>query len=324
MQRTHRWVFALGLVAGCFSDSTSGSGGTGDAGCPDGSSECPCYSNGTCDAGLMCQSELQLCFSATCILGAQDCPCDAGACETGLVCDAQVCQLPGGTSETAGMDDTADNRPDTGGEGTVGGDADTTEDDGAQTTVGDAEDTSATDTGSGCGNAEDNRLLLFASGSLRPSLAFPAPDVRAVVDDLCQVRPPAACSGEAHAVFSTDVDHPVTAMAADLCLPFDRPLVDENDEVYAESFNAALATGLAASLLPLFTSAESNLYWTSSTENGDYADDNCNDWGVGGAVTSEFVGAVGSAADMQTWLSSGTTACASPRPLLCVCASTAF
>lgn len=317
MQRAHRWLFALGLVAGCFSDSSSGGGGTGDLACPDGSSGCPCYGNGTCDVELTCQAELQLCFSESCVAGAQDCPCDDGECAAGLVCDAQVCQLPGGTSDTAGTGNSS-NSPDTGSETTAGDDADTTVGDAADTTALDSSET-ATETAGECDPDAASALLLFASGQLQPSAAFPSANVRTTVDALCQAEQPAGCLGDAHAVFSTSSVDTVAVMDTNYCLPFDKPLVSTNGDVFADSFQGALGGGLSTALTPLFTTAGADVFWSSANGAGDYDGQNCNDWGVGGAVTGKSSAGVGSATDTGTWLFAGVSGCESPLPLLCVC-----
>lgn len=55
--------------------------------CTAGQIGCACYPNGTCSAGGACQDGV----CTGCTPGAQKCPCDAGACDSGLVCTSGLC-----------------------------------------------------------------------------------------------------------------------------------------------------------------------------------------------------------------------------------------
>lgn len=103
------------MLTGCFNDlppagtpttATAGSGTRGGTAnvCTPGSVTCPCYGNGTCDAGLSCQTDLQLCIPIACSAGTNNCVCDGGACAASLSCVGGLCQADPGTT----TDDSAD------------------------------------------------------------------------------------------------------------------------------------------------------------------------------------------------------------------------
>lgn len=98
------------MVAGCFTDVPSTSttadtsttaasattaadlGGSAGTSCTPGSVTCPCYGNGTCDAGLSCQVDLQLCIPTACSPGENRCVCDGGGCAAPLLCVDGLCR----------------------------------------------------------------------------------------------------------------------------------------------------------------------------------------------------------------------------------------
>lgn len=57
--------------------------------CDRGDLDCVCRNNGTCKAGNQCDAASNLCVA--CEPGVEGCPCDAGACGDGLVCQSEVC-----------------------------------------------------------------------------------------------------------------------------------------------------------------------------------------------------------------------------------------
>ncbi len=69
--------------------------------CPEGSSGCPCYGNGTCDSALECVDGA--CLDPGCVEGTEDCPCYAnGTCNAELECtELQVCK-PDASTGTGG------------------------------------------------------------------------------------------------------------------------------------------------------------------------------------------------------------------------------
>ena len=116
-------TFALSMtVAACFSDGplvsdeSGGSTTTGEPVCNAGAVTCPCYGNGTCDAGLTCQPDVVLCIPEDCTPGTLNCTCDQGGCvAAGTECIDGLCQEPpasddGGstTAPTSGSETVAD------------------------------------------------------------------------------------------------------------------------------------------------------------------------------------------------------------------------
>lgn len=55
--------------------------------CPLGAEMCACNADDSCNDGLVCTDGS--CVADTCVPGAADCPCDEGACGSGLYCDAE-------------------------------------------------------------------------------------------------------------------------------------------------------------------------------------------------------------------------------------------
>ena len=91
------FVASLLVFAGCQNCGTSGT----DAGaCAQGSTGCPCYGNGTCDANLSCSAS-NVCDS--CPTRSEGCACATGACNSGLVCMANKCVTSGARLKSALM-----------------------------------------------------------------------------------------------------------------------------------------------------------------------------------------------------------------------------
>lgn len=59
------------------------------ADCDRGDEACVCRANGTCEAGLVCDEETDLCVQ--CTDGVEGCPCDGETCNDGLICADDVC-----------------------------------------------------------------------------------------------------------------------------------------------------------------------------------------------------------------------------------------
>ena len=67
--------------------------GNGDNGTQEGCDGCPCYPNGTCDSGLVCNVS-NICEEDTTQQGCKGCPCYPNeTCDAGLVCNASnICE----------------------------------------------------------------------------------------------------------------------------------------------------------------------------------------------------------------------------------------
>jgi len=59
--------------------------------CEPGDLECACFANGTCGAGQLCGDD-NICVA--CEAGVENCPCDGGSCQAGLVCSASDVCVP--------------------------------------------------------------------------------------------------------------------------------------------------------------------------------------------------------------------------------------
>lgn len=103
-------AFALGAcfdpdsAKGSGTDSVGGTSTSSDPTCVDGSSGCPCYGNGTCDAGLECNPTVALCIPEDCNPGSESCTCNDGVCLAGLSCEAGVCVVPAPTTDPVTTD----------------------------------------------------------------------------------------------------------------------------------------------------------------------------------------------------------------------------
>ena len=164
------------LTTGCFTDMPTGSspsmiGHTDGDVCPQGMSGCACYGNGTCDDGLGCAEQENVCVPLGCEPGTLACLCDEGDCNGALVCVGSVCRQPtedttASASSTQGPTATA----------TSGSDSDTTGDDSSSGTTEDDDDSDTED----------------ASGDTTgPDLACDEVDCAECVE--CVVMPGAAC-----------------------------------------------------------------------------------------------------------------------------------
>lgn len=103
MHARHLLTAALLIVAACFSDPPIASDESSDDAdaCAPGSDACACYSNGTCDAGLVCEREV--CSPTDCDPGRAGCPCLLGGCDPGLACIDERCEAP--SVDTGATDD---------------------------------------------------------------------------------------------------------------------------------------------------------------------------------------------------------------------------
>jgi hypothetical protein len=76
-------------------------GQTEGDGCREGSLECECYGNDTCDPGLSCAEGADVCVPDGCVPGSRSCVCgDDFECDAGLACEGSVCVLPGDTTSS--------------------------------------------------------------------------------------------------------------------------------------------------------------------------------------------------------------------------------
>ncbi len=178
----HRWT--LGLLAvfslGCFSDIEQP-----PTTCPDGSSGCACYGNGTCDASLLCNPDNN-CVSEDCLDGQVECPCYGnGTCDAGLMCTHSICQpLEVGTGSDSATSTTS--RPTS---GTVGSGPTTDE---PSTT---AEATSSpTASSSGPGEEATSDDTASSSGT-PPPMCECAAGQACFPGDVCDDNPYVPCNG---------------------------------------------------------------------------------------------------------------------------------
>lgn len=84
------------IVAGCYADPTvvvDDSQETTGLPCAEGSAACPCFPNQTCSGDLVCTPD-GFCVAPSCTPGTDQCPCDDGACESGLECRDSLCRQP--------------------------------------------------------------------------------------------------------------------------------------------------------------------------------------------------------------------------------------
>jgi hypothetical protein len=140
-------------TVGCFAEpppvleppaTTSGGECEGEQGCA-------CYGNGTCDAGLECNPDVQLCIPELCMPGELACVCDDASCDDSLACDSGLCVTPGGSSDGDDDPDTGTS-PDSGDadsdetSGSTGGHDDATE---SETTPSESSETSPDDSSGG-------------------------------------------------------------------------------------------------------------------------------------------------------------------------------
>ncbi len=157
--------FALAVPGGgCFADPKTivGGGETSGGQCAQGSLDCACYGNGTCDFGLRCAVEAGVCIPDDCAPGHRGCECADGACLSPLVCDAGICT---DASSSAGESSTTDMV--TSGETTVSTSSDTatvttspitdtgTTSEDSTTAVDDTSTSDESDSAGGCAGLQD-------------------------------------------------------------------------------------------------------------------------------------------------------------------------
>ena len=147
----------LASVGGCFVEShlPTDEATPNQPQCVSGAVGCACLEGSACDPTLICLAEASVCVPEDCEPGAPHCPCDAGSCVTGWVCDGQVC-LPAVPSDDDGGDDSPEGDDDVGDSDTGSTDdtAETgTEDDSGDTGDGGSDDSGEVDDG---GSSEDD------------------------------------------------------------------------------------------------------------------------------------------------------------------------
>ena len=98
-----RLLSAVLVVAACFADPPVGDdeSESGDV-CMNGSEACACYSNGTCDPGLLCADDA--CVPTDCDPGRAGCPCLLERCDPGLACVDDRCEAPSPGDTTVASD----------------------------------------------------------------------------------------------------------------------------------------------------------------------------------------------------------------------------
>lgn len=90
--RAAAWWLGTLLVAGCFQEAGSTSG------CEQGTPGCPC-SAGACDPGLVCEPTVALCIPENCDPGTALCTCFEGECFGALQCAPDgLCRDTGGST----------------------------------------------------------------------------------------------------------------------------------------------------------------------------------------------------------------------------------
>ena len=93
-----RPLCALALCTCLILSLVACGGGGGGTSCPEGTTNCACRADGTCDAGLACAEGFCV-TESTCPAGAEGCACYAnGTCDSKdgvvMVCQQQVCTVP--------------------------------------------------------------------------------------------------------------------------------------------------------------------------------------------------------------------------------------
>jgi hypothetical protein len=90
------------LLGGCFAELGLDGTGEPEPMCELGQAACGCYGNGSCDPGLRCVAEIQMCVPADCQAGSPQCTCTPeGTCFDGFSCAGGVCVDPWPQSDTA-------------------------------------------------------------------------------------------------------------------------------------------------------------------------------------------------------------------------------
>jgi len=112
--KTNRALVAAGLVLATMLAAGCKSGGGGNTPvCTPGADACACKADKTCDTGLTCNANV--CQGAACTPGADGCACKAdGSCDTGLACQDKVCKEPACVAGTLDCPCKADNTCDAG------------------------------------------------------------------------------------------------------------------------------------------------------------------------------------------------------------------
>ena len=288
-------------MLGCFADEPAGTGGgtssvtaaaTTAEVCVDGELGCACYGNGTCNGGLECAPEAEVCILEDCDDGTLGCTCADGACLTGLACINQVCAEPppAGTSTTSPSVDSS---------------------------TGDAPTSGGSDTSTVA------PVYLFATiATFIPGDAtFTAGDLRDALDTACaleyEARVPSCMNTTA--VFSVDETDTVAKLGMTQQLPMDNPLRGPDDTPIAASLQTALDEQMI--MVPLQNAAVlppegiSVTFWTGASTDGGVDADTCGGWAdplqpLGSAGVADIAGA--------GWLGQDRD-CNSDRRLLCAC-----
>jgi hypothetical protein len=97
-------LFAIAVVAACFSESSLSEGGSGSGGddCAVGSEGCACTVGDSCDGDLECLQPASVCVQPGCTPGAGLCSCDEGTCESTYVCTQNFCAPMDGSEGSSG------------------------------------------------------------------------------------------------------------------------------------------------------------------------------------------------------------------------------
>lgn len=128
------------VFAACFTDPPAAdtSDDTTGGSCTIGEQGCACYGNGTCEAGLECSADVQLCIPEQCMPGDLACICADGGCVPPYVCAGSLCMPMASASETSdGSADTSGSTPSTGTEVTSASSGTDSSSDGAVDTTSD-------------------------------------------------------------------------------------------------------------------------------------------------------------------------------------------
>ncbi len=293
-------VFAAAL-GGCFEDapplagSTSSIDNTASSGggdCVEGSAGCPCYGNGSCDAELQCEPQVQVCIPVDCMPGTEGCSCDGGECGAGLECAQGLCGEPVETSS---------------------GDTSTT---GSPTSSG----TTEGDTGSSSsGSREPTVVILFDAPANRfwvPQEERPGNDPRGFLDGLCDEAMPKACR-DGVAVISTSTSDDVASLNINYEMPFGLPVLGPAGVEIGPSFAALLDGDLAASLEDAAVT-ESLWYATATNDDGTFDEDNSCDGFEPADASARMATGAATEADLL-WLRTNEQPCSAMFKIVCAC-----
>jgi hypothetical protein len=197
-------AFAVSLwlaLAGCFGEGLGTKGS-----CDEGTHGCECYGNGTCNGGLMCVVEANVCVAEDCIPGKPLCTCVDGECLGGAMCENGVCFAPAGSSESGAAGGATT-------EGTSLATSDT-----AATSSADLESSAGDTGGDPCGTCFDAAVDMRGGDCVMPADACMADP--ACVDHLACVSQCAHQEPTERCLMGCCADAPPVASALASCLGF--------------------------------------------------------------------------------------------------------